>query len=137
MRGGVSCHVYGYPPLHTVYFELPWFLDFQYSSHLRNMSGQHLPSKSSHEAFGKQVLTGSLATLAVITGEKLLLKIAKHPVLIFGLGMLGGAIVCKNRKAILSQGAKVLDAGKAIVLEQKEKFLDLVAEAKEYHDHTE
>ncbi len=101
------------------------------------MSESSPPNKSQHEAFGKQVLTGSLATLAVIAGEKLLIKMAKHPVLIFGLGMLGGATVYKHRKTILSQGEQVLDAGKAVVLEQKEKFLDLVAEAKEHHDLTE
>jgi hypothetical protein len=101
------------------------------------MSESNRINPSHSETLGKQVLTGSLATLAVITGEKLLIKMAKHPVLILGLGMLGGAAVYKHRKTIIDQGERIIDTGKAVMLEQKEKFLDLVAETKEHHAQTE
>lgn len=93
-------------------------------------------SRSSYQTLGKQVLTGSLATVAVLAGEKLLLKMAKHPLLIFGLGMVGGGLVYKNRAAIIQQADKTVTAGKQVILEQKEKMLDLIAEATEKPDQT-
>lgn len=80
---------------------------------------------------GKQVLVGSAATMAFVTGEKLMIKLSKHPLLVFGLGMLGGVLIYKNRKAILANTDKVVAAGKNTVLHQKERILDLVAEVKE------
>lgn len=90
--------------------------------------------RNNYQTLGKQVLTGSLATVAVLAGEKLLLKMAKHPLLIFGLGMVGGGVVYKNRALIIDQANKTLSAGKQVVLEQKEKVLDLIAEATEKLD---
>jgi len=87
--------------------------------------------ESIYKTFGKQVLTGSFATAAVIAGEKLVVKLAKHPVLVFGLGMISGGVVYRNRKAIIEQAEKTVETGKQVVLEQREKLLDLVAETKQ------
>lgn len=85
---------------------------------------------SNHSSsLGHQVLIGSLATLTVVSGEKLMVRIAKHPFLVFGLGLVGGAYVYKNRKAIIANASKTIDAGKNVILEQKEKVRDLIAEA--------
>lgn len=89
---------------------------------------------SPYKTLGKQVLTGSLATVAVLAGEKLLIKMAKHPLLIFGLGMIGGGAVYKHRTAIIEQADKTLTAGKQVALRQQEKLLDLIAEAQEKVD---
>ena len=82
-------------------------------------------------SMGKQVMAGSLATATVNTGGKLMSKAAKHPVLVFGLGMVAGYFVYKYRKEIISSATKTLDAGKDFVLHQKENLEDIVAEAKE------
>ena len=58
-------------------------------------------------------------------------NVAKHPVLVFGLGLLAGYVVYKYRKEIVSSTTKVVDAGKDFVLQQKENLEDLVAETKE------
>lgn len=58
-------------------------------------------------------------------------KVAKHPVLVFGLGMVAGYFVYKYRKEIISSATKTIDAGKDFVLHQKENLEDIVAEAKE------
>lgn len=76
-------------------------------------------------------MSGVLATTLVVTGEKLLLKLAKHPVLIFGMGMVGGFAVYKNRETIIAGATKTLETGKNFALEQQEKVLDLIAEATE------
>ena len=58
-------------------------------------------------------------------------NVAKHPVLVFGLGLIAGYMVYKYRKEIVSSTTKVVDAGKDFVLQQKENLEDLVAENKE------
>jgi hypothetical protein len=58
------------------------------------MTESNKPNKSNPDApLGKQVLAGGLATVTVFAGEKLLFKMAKHPILIFGLGMIAGGAV--------------------------------------------
>lgn len=88
-------------------------------------------SKTPQIKNGKQVMNGVLASVLVVSGEKLLLKLAKHPLLVFCLGMVGGFVVYKNRESIMTAANKTIDTGKNFVLEQKEKALDLIAEAKE------
>ncbi|MGR8931130.1 MAG: hypothetical protein ACU836_10850 [Gammaproteobacteria bacterium] len=80
---------------------------------------------------GKQVLAGTLATATVTTGGKLMNKASKHPVLVFGLGMIAGFFVYKYRKEIIAGATKTVDAGKDFILHQKENLEDLVAEAKQ------
>jgi uncharacterized membrane protein len=82
-------------------------------------------------SMGKQVMAGTLATATVNTGSKLMSKAAKHPVAVFGLGMLAGYFVYKYRKDIIASASKTIDAGKDFVLHQKENLEDIVAEAKE------
>ena len=55
----------------------------------------------------------------------------KHPVLVFGAGMVAGYFVYKYRKEIISSATKTIDAGKDFVLHQKENLEDIVAEVKE------
>ena len=94
------------------------------------MSSQN-EENSAYSNFGKQDLVGSLATVAFVSGEKLLNKFTKYPPLAFGLGMIGGVLVYKNRKVIIANTDRVVTAGKNTFLHQKGKALDLVAEAKE------
>lgn len=61
----------------------------------------------------------------------MMVKIAKHPALVFGLGVVSGYFICKYRKEIIAGASKTLDAGKDFVLHQKESLEDLVAEARE------
>ena len=82
-------------------------------------------------AMGKQIMKGSMASVTVKSGGKLMSKLAKHPVLVFGLGMVAGYVVYKYRKEIVSNVGKATDAGKDFVLQQKENLEDIVAETKE------
>ena len=92
------------------------------------MAHNHDPKSNS---MGKQVMAGTLATATVSTGGKLMSKASKHPLLVFGLGMVAGFFVYKYRKEIIAGANKSIDAGKDFVLHQKENLEDLVAEAKE------
>ncbi len=91
----------------------------------------HSHGSSHSHAMGKQIMKGSMASASVKSGGKLMSKLAKHPVLVFGLGMAAGYVVYKYRKEIVSSVSKATDAGKDFVLQQKENLEDIVAETKE------
>ncbi len=95
------------------------------------MAHKHDAKSQLAPSMGKQVMAGTLATATVNTGGKLMSKISKHPVLVFGLGMVAGYVVYRYRKEIIANATKTIDAGKDFILHQKENLEDIVAEAKE------
>ncbi|MGZ8227443.1 MAG: hypothetical protein ACXWT3_12535 [Methylococcaceae bacterium] len=82
-------------------------------------------------SMGKEIVKSSVVSATVHTGGKLMIKAAKHPVVVFGLGLVAGYMIFKYRKEIISGTTKVVDASKDFVLQQKENLEDIVAEAKE------
>jgi len=91
-----------------------------------NMPQAHMP-----HSVGKQVAAGSIAGATVKTGGKLMGQVSKHPLLVFGLGVVAGYVIYKYRKDIISKTTKAVDASKDFVLNQKENLEDIVAETKE------
>ena len=87
--------------------------------------------KHAHNSMTKEVVKGSMASATAHTGRRLMNNVAKHPVLVFGLGLVAGYLVYKYRKEIISSTTKVVEAGKDFVLQQKENLEDIVAESKE------
>jgi hypothetical protein len=87
--------------------------------------------KHDHSKMAKEVVNGAIVASTVHTGSKLMSNVAKHPVLVFGLGMVTGYLIYKYRKEIISGTTSVVDAGKDFVLQQKENLEDIVAENKE------
>ena len=79
----------------------------------------------------KEIIKQSVASATAHSGRKLMSNIAKHPVLVFGLGIAAGYLVYKYRKEIVASTTKVVDAGKDFVLQQKENLEDIVAETQE------
>ena len=92
---------------------------------------KHSGHNHAGHAMGKQIMKGSMASATVKSGGKLMSKLVKHPVLIFGLGLAAGYVVYKYRKEIVSGVGKATDASKDFVLQQKENLEDIVAETKE------
>jgi hypothetical protein len=78
-----------------------------------------------------EIIKQSVNSATVHSGRKLMSNIAKHPVLVFGLGIAAGYLVYKYRKEIIASTTKVVDAGKDFVLQQKENLEDIVAETQE------
>ncbi len=83
------------------------------------------------ESMGREIMKGSVASVTVHTGAKLMSKLAKYPVLVFGAGVVAGVYVYKYRKQIIANANKAVDSGKDFVLQQKENLEDIVAETKE------
>ncbi len=98
---------------------------------MKHIHGGHSHSKHATHSMGKQIIKGSMASASVKSGGKLMSKLAKHPILVFGLGIAAGYVVYKYRKEIVSSVGKATDAGKDFVLQQKENLEDIVAETKE------
>ena len=60
--------------------------------------------------------------------------LAKHPIVVFGLGVATGYLVHKYRKEIIDSATQLTEKGKDFVLNQKENLEDMVAEYKEGAD---
>jgi len=92
---------------------------------------KHSHNSHAQHAMGKQIAKGSMVSASVGSGGKIIGKFAKHPVLVFGLGVVAGYMIYKYRKEIVSNVNKASDASKDFVLQQKENLEDIVAETKE------
>ncbi len=82
-------------------------------------------------SMSKEIFKCSIASAVVYSGSKVMSVAVKHPVVVFGLGLVSGFLIHKYRKDIIASTTKVVDAGKDFVLQQKENLEDLVAETKE------
>ena len=102
-----------------------------HGNHAMKSMGKVGHSHHAGHAMGKQIVKGSMASASVQSGGKLMAKLTKHPVLIFGLGVVAGYVVYKYRKEIISSVEKATDASKDFVLQQKENLEDIVSETKE------
>jgi hypothetical protein len=95
------------------------------------MAHNHGNKPNGDSSLSRQIMVGSMATAVVATGSKMMSNASRHPVIVFGLGMVAGYFAYKYRKEIIAQTTKSFDAGKDFILHQKENLEDLVAEAKD------
>ena len=58
-------------------------------------------------------------------------RLSRHPLLMFGLGVVAGVVVYKYRKEIIATVASVGEKSKDFVLQTKENLEDIVAETQE------
>ncbi len=79
----------------------------------------------------KEIVQHSAVAATLHTGGKIMGTLAKHPLLVFGLGIATGYVAYKYRKDIIASATKVVDTGKDFVLQQKENLEDIIAETKE------
>ena len=84
-----------------------------------------------HSNMANDLMNASIVSATVYSGKHLMSNITKHPVLVFGLGVVTGYMVYKSRKEIIASTTKAVDASKDFVLQQKENLEDIVAETKE------
>ncbi|MEQ1635631.1 MAG: hypothetical protein ABL903_02995 [Methylococcales bacterium] len=82
-------------------------------------------------SLSKQIVKGTIVSATLGVGGKVMSKLVKYPVVVFGMGVVAGYFVYKYRKEIISKTSQAVDAGKDFVLQQKENLEDIVAEAKE------
>lgn len=68
---------------------------------------------------------------AASAGGSLMSRLTRHPLLMFGLGVVAGIVVYKYRKEIIATVTTVGEKGKDFVLQGKENLEDIVAESRE------
>jgi hypothetical protein len=77
------------------------------------------------------VATAVAATTIVQTGKGVIATLARHPLVMFSLGIAAGYFAHKYRKEIISITSKTAEQSKDFVLRQKENLGDMIAEAME------
>lgn len=97
-------------------------------------AGHQMPQVVKHSGAAAVGLATAAAAATPKTGKNFMSILAKHPVLVFGLGMAAGYLAHKYRKEIIDSATRVTEKGKDFVLHQKENLEDLVAECKECAD---
>ena len=99
---------------------------------------EKITTAGSHSSKGelvvKGVATAVAATAIIETGKGVLITLARHPLVIFSLGVAAGYLTHKYRKEIISVTSKTAEQSKNFVLRQKENIKDLIAET---HENTE
>ena len=88
-------------------------------------------NSSKGDVIVKGVATAVAASTIIQTGKGVMSTLAKHPLVIFSLGIAAGYLAHKYRKEIISISSKTAEQSKDFVLRQKENLSDLIAEAME------
>jgi hypothetical protein len=79
----------------------------------------------------KGVITAVAASTIIHAGKGVMTTLAKHPLVMFSLGIAAGFLAHKYRKKIISITDKTAEQSKNFVLRQKENLKDLLAEPQE------
>lgn len=89
----------------------------------------HPTSRTGMMATG--IATGVAVSAITETGRGIMSTFAKHPIVMFSLGLVAGYLVHKYRKEIISTVSEAAGQSKDFVLRQKENLADMLAETKE------
>ncbi len=96
------------------------------------MNMPHGPMMGSmHGSMAGHVAKGAAVSVGAKTGGSLMKRLARHPLLVFGLGVVAGVVVYKYRKHIISSAVEAGEKGRDFILQQKENLEDIVAETQE------
>ena len=95
----------------------------------------HITTAGSHSSKGELVITGvvtAVAASAIIqAGKGVVITLARHPLIMFSMGLAAGYLAHKYRREIISVTSKTAEQSKDFVLRQKENIKDLLAETQE------
>ena len=105
-------------------------------AHVHGVAGAAQMGKGMEGMMGGGMAAMGTAAVAATTytGRSFMSILTKHPLVVFGLGVVAGYYAHKYRKEIILSATSVTEKGKDFVLQQKENLEDLVAECKECAD---
>ncbi|MDD1605769.1 MAG: hypothetical protein LUO95_07210 [Methylococcaceae bacterium] len=91
-----------------------------------------------HDADNPPLFKGDMLAKAIVisvsvsiinhTGKAVFKSLARHSLIVFGLGVTTGYFAHKYRKRLIKAGNQAADESKQFVLRQRENLLDLLAE---------
>jgi len=86
---------------------------------------------SKGELVVKGVATAVAASAIIQSGKGIISMLARHPFVMFGLGITAGYFTYKYRKEIISITSKTTEQSRDFVLRQKENLKELLAESQD------
>ena len=86
---------------------------------------------SKGELVVKGVATAVAASAIIQSGKGIISTLARHPFVMFGLGIAAGYLTHKYRKEIISITSKTTEQSRDFVLRQKENLKELLAESQD------
>ena len=105
------------------------------SGMMKSSMAQAGPAAASVSSMAKgAAATGAVVTAGSSAGRSFMVKIFKHPLVLFGLGIAVGYTVHKYRREIIDAANRVAERGKDFVLQQRESLEDIVAESREQEE---
>ncbi len=107
-----------------------------HAGHMMDHAGHLMASMPKHTATIAKgaAMAGGAAVATSKSGSSIMSILAKHPLVVFGLGVAAGYYAHKYRKEIIATALQATEKGKDFVLHQKENLEDLVAECHEHED---
>jgi hypothetical protein len=109
-----------------------------HAGHMMDHAGHmmaSMPKATATVATGAAMAGGAVAATSH-SGSSFMSFLAKHPLVVFGLGVAAGYYIHKYRKEIVSAATQATERGKDFVLHQKENLEDLVAECHECEEES-
>ncbi|WP_246628516.1 hypothetical protein [Methylomagnum ishizawai] len=109
----------------------------EHAGHMMDHAGHmmaSMPKATATIATGAAMAGGAVAATTTQSGSSFMSILAKHPLVVFGLGVAAGYFAHKYRKEIIATALQASEKSKDFVLHQKENLEDLVAECHEHQD---
>jgi hypothetical protein len=104
-------------------------------THVTGIEPAQMTMAGSHSSTGELVVKGVTTALAaatiIETGKGVITKLARHPLIMFSMGIAAGFFVHKYRKEIISITSKTAEQSKDYVWRQKELLKELLVETRD------
>lgn len=83
--------------------------------------------EKTEDSMRNEIVKGAIVSTIVYTGSQAVIHTAKHPFVLFSVGMLTGFLAHKYRKEIISEATKTIDVSKDFVKKQRHNLEELIA----------
>ena len=97
---------------------------------------ERIERASKSDVLTKGVATAVAASTIIQTGKGVITVLARHPFVMFGLGIGAGYFAHKHRRKIISIANRTAKHSKDFVLHQKENLKDILADTQEDTENT-
>lgn len=95
------------------------------------MAKEGIDRSSKSDVLAKGVATAVAASTIIKTGKGVFSVLARHPFVMFGLGIGAGYFAHKHRRKIISIANRTAKQSRDFVLHQKETLKDILADTQE------
>jgi hypothetical protein len=101
------------------------------------MAIERIERSSKSDVLAKGVATALAASTIIQTGKGVISVLARHPFVMFGLGIGAGYFAHKHRRKIISIANQTAKQSKDFILHQKKNLKDILADTQEDREDTD